>query len=801
MFEIRLFGPIEVARDGERVSGFRSQKTLALLAYLIVEERPLARAFLAPDVSQSKALGHLRRALYNLTSLLPDCLDVDRRTVQFGAGAPAVIDVRRFRQLAETAERTALEEAAALARAPFLEGVYLSGCPEFEAWTTAEQEQWGRAAAEVLERLTVLYGEAGDDEAALLYARRLVRFDRWREANHRRLMLLLARTGRCKEALAQYERCRQLLQEELGLSPSAETAELAERIRNAPAVRHNLLPQPTPFLGREDEVATLQGMLARPALRLVTIVGPGGAGKTRLALELARRLASRFLEGVWAVDLTSVPSSGQLATALANALEAPPQAQKSSRERLLAYVREKEILLVLDNFEHLVEGADLLAEILQTAPAVRMLVTSRRALQLREEHLFELGGLPAPPAGEQMPDPDALRAYDAARFLEEAVRRYRPAFDLSQSPDAAATICRLVLGSPLALELAAASSRARSLEEVAVAMAENVGALRTSLRNVPARHRSVRAAFDHSRRLLSDDEKEAFLSLAVFQGGLTAEAAKAVAGVSVPTLGGLVLHSLLRVEAGRYAMHDLLRQYAGERLAADDALAGRVREAHAVYYTGLAAREGARLDGDEGPQARSVLAAEEANVLAAWETAVTACRWNLVERALDGLTRFLRHRGNAHSGVPLLEEALEAARQAPAEARPSALLEARLHGALARLLVFSGRNDEGLAAARRAQELARGAADGTPKTDGMRAVAVDGDYAEAMALFNQGDPVASRAAAERGLALAQASGLAHHEALLMNMTGRTWLENDRERAQAAFEQTLALARSNAYRRL
>lgn len=151
MFELRLFGPIEILEDGERLSGFRSQKTLALLAYLIVEERALARDFLAglfwPDVSQSKALGHLRRALHNLTSLLPECLDVDRRTVRFSPGDRAVVDVRRFRQLVDAGETGALEEAAALARAPFLEGVYLSDCPEFEAWAAAEQERRLRSSA------------------------------------------------------------------------------------------------------------------------------------------------------------------------------------------------------------------------------------------------------------------------------------------------------------------------------------------------------------------------------------------------------------------------------------------------------------------------------------------------------------------------------------------------------------------------------------------------------------------------------------------------------------------------------
>ena len=237
--DIRLLGALRVERDGQPVPHFRSLKTLALLGYLIVSERPVAREHLAGlfwgDSPTPEALGHLRRALHNLAKLLPGCLTADRQTVAFVAGPECQADLRLFHTLERHGDSAALAQAAALYRGPFLEGLYLDDCSEFETWLLAERERWRLAVARVLDRLITHHAQRGDYEAALHFASRLVELDPWREEAQQQQMLLLARTGQFSAALRQYDACRRILAEELGVAPSPETVALYERLRIAAA--------------------------------------------------------------------------------------------------------------------------------------------------------------------------------------------------------------------------------------------------------------------------------------------------------------------------------------------------------------------------------------------------------------------------------------------------------------------------------------------------------------------------------------------------------------------------------------
>ncbi|MFW5942980.1 MAG: ATP-binding protein [Chloroflexota bacterium] len=789
MFEIRLFGAVEVLQDGEALSGFRSQKTLALLAYLIVENRPLARDYLAgllwPETTQSDALGHLRRALYNLGNLLPGCLEVDRRTARYSPDAPASVDVHRFQQLRASNERDALVLAATLARAPFLEGTYLDGCPQFEAWLAGEQERLRLAASNVLERLIsspLPGGEAGAPEQTLTFARRLAQMDPWREDVHRQLMLLLARAGRREEALAQYETCRRILREELDLTPSAATSRLYERIRYAPQRRHNLPPDPTPFVGREEELAQINRLLADRRVRLLTVLGPGGIGKTRLALAAARRSLGHFLEGAWYVSLADVEHARLLPGAIAAALGLSLPENADAQSRLLGFLRERELLLLLDNFEQLVGDDHFLPDLLQSAPAVTLLVTSRRELQLRQERLYDLQGLPYPP-----PDTTAdASAYDAMRLLTQTLsRRHRQPL-LDEQLAQAAYICRLVQGSPLAIELAAASARTLSLSDIAAAIEANLDVLQTSLRDVPPRHRNMRAAIDHSWDGLDRDHQEAFSKLAIFRGGFSLHAAETVAGVSQQQVQHLLSHSLLRRDgddagAPRYELHQLLRQYAREKAEADPQRWDTVQSAHACFYLAFLADQGARLNSEQAPEARALLAQETENVRAAWRSAARRGSWDLLLQSLDSLVRYYRHGGRGRDCLPMLDDARQ---QAEIQEAPTPVI-ARLLASRARLLALTGHSQESLQVAEEA--LAWGADDA--------AIQVEANYARALACFNQGEQSQSRQLAEEALLLARQENLSRFEPLLMNMIGRTHLSSDLEKAQYYFEQVLQQART------
>ena len=402
-------------------------------------------------------------------------------------------------------------------------------------------------------------------------------------------------------------------------------------MRNLPAPR-------TSFVGRVSELDEIDRLLEDPNCRLLTLVGPGGAGKTRLALEAAARRIERYPHGVHFVPLVSVVSPEFLAPAVASSIQFTVDGAHSgfsAQQQLLDYLVERSTLLVLDNFEHLVDGADLLGAIIERAPNVELLTTSRERLNVQSEWVLEVHGLGLAENGNG--------GSGALRLFVERARQVEPGFSLDADERVdAQRVCRLVEGLPLGVELAASWVSVLSCAEIADEIEQNIDFLATSMRDVPERHRSLRAAFDQSWRMLSGEQQAVLARLSVLRGDFEREAAAAVAGADLRLLSELVSKSLVRrSDFGRYEVHELLRQYAAEKLAAGspDALA-TTRERHARHYLGALEERRRALVGEDVVQARDELRRDLDNMRVAAECAVATWETEEARGVLAGLYEF-----------------------------------------------------------------------------------------------------------------------------------------------------------------
>ncbi|MFO7541036.1 MAG: tetratricopeptide repeat protein [Chloroflexota bacterium] len=719
MLTLKLLGEATISLNAKPITGIGSRTAEALLIYLACEGRPFSRQHLAEFFWEERApdqsAANLRAALSMLRKQVGDYLLITRQTVSFNSDRPHRLDVADFMAAAKlTADGwqqttglspsanpalpLALITALDLYEGDFLAGFSLRESRAFEEWQLLKREHLQQQATLLLRHLLEQPAILQDVGRALTYARRLLRLNPFSEYAHRQKMLLLARSGDLQAALVQYQACQTLLAEEIGVEPGPETAVLAQRLQRASqTTRHNLPPSPTPFVGRVQELADLQAQLVDPHYRLLTIMGPGGAGKTRLALEAARRLipSGYFLNGLRFVSLVDAVTPAQIPTLIAAELDltlsgkAPPHAQLASA------LADEEMLLILDNLEHLMEGpageetAGLLAHLLTTAPLLTLLVTSRRRLQLQEEWLFDLNGLSLPAAEEGGAAGTAeIIAADAVQLFLQAAervqRRFRPTpADLT----AIVRLCRILEGLPLGIELAAGWLRHLSCAEIERQLAKSMALLATGLRNVPARQRSMTAVFDHSWALLPDRAQTILTQLAVFRGGLTAAAAAAIVGATLSDLGVLVDHSLLRSENGRYSLHDLLRHYAAERLAASGK-SETLAQAHATFFLDYLNEQAQ----GESMRQRLAIRAEQANIRAAWETAVQYGDEPALLSAAPTLHNFYSAESRFYEGIDLFQAALTPDdRRGPADLRravhqpPSPLLQADLWGRVARM--------------------------------------------------------------------------------------------------------------------
>lgn len=460
------------------------------------------------------------------------------------------------------------------------------------------------------------------------------------------------------------------------------------------SAHQNLPVQSTPFIGRSAELDEVSRLLANPACRLLTLVGPGGIGKTRLAIEAARRQEDLFPDGIFWVDLQPGHTADFLVTAVADALSLSLSGPDDPHHQLYRYLQDKTVLLTLDNFEQLQDNISFLSEILQHGPAIKLLVTSRTALYLREEWLYPVSGLPYPPSDRKFSSWDEVESFDAVQLFVEQVRRVRLDFSPSDEQAGLLRICRLVEGMPLALELAAAWARSLDCAAIAAEIERNLTFLRSNLRNVPHRHRSMEAVFAHSWTLLTAEERTVFPQLAIFRGGFRREAAETVAGATLPLLTALVDKSLLRWQAnGRYQMHKLLRQFAEAQLAQSEEKKTATQERHGRYYAAFLQRRTEALRGGRQRGALAEIDAERENIRLAWQWAVDKRQVGIIANIVEPLNLYYDFRGHYLEGIRAFAEALRTLnrRQDGAKSRQA---EALLRLYLGGLYLRVGRSTE-----------------------------------------------------------------------------------------------------------
>ena len=405
-----------------------------------------------------------------------------------------------------------------------------------------------------------------------------------------------------------------ILSEQLHLQTVAEFIPAGKMRKHT--VRHNLPLQLTSFVGRQQELSQINHLLGEDSCRLLSLIGPGGIGKTRLAIEAAMQLRNRFLDGVFFIPLTAIPAPDFILPAIAEALDFSLHTLEDidPENQFLNYIEKRNLLLVLDNYEHLVDGMELLIDILENAPEVKLLVTSRQKLNVQGEWIFEVPGLEFPKDGSQA----GVTGCSAIDLFVERARSADTRFQIEDEEiRQVIRICQLVDGIPLGIELASAWVSVLSPHEIANEIEKNLDFLASSMHNIPEKHHSMRAVFEYSSAMIPEEQQDLFIKLSVFRGGFDRQAAAEIAGASLKDLSLLVDKSFIRRNNERFEIHELLRQYGQELLQVDEAKFSEIKKRHADYFLNLLKRHKAGISGEKQLEIRDEIQADIENVRAA----------------------------------------------------------------------------------------------------------------------------------------------------------------------------------------
>jgi predicted ATPase/DNA-binding SARP family transcriptional activator len=600
--QIRLFGQPQLRSDSGAVPFRAPRRAISLFVYLLLNrDEPVARDVAAftlwPDIGESESRANLRYVIRDLRAALPPAEDVpfllvDNRSIRWNPEAAVWLDVAEF-------QRLAADSATAGAAVDLYNGDLAARLDD--DWLSGPREHFRELFVGLLNRLIESTRAKGDLGRAIEYARRLAAHDEWNENAVRALVELQHASGDRAGALLLYHDFVERLRAELGVEPMPETTAAYDRVIAAVEVqpatsqaRHNLPLSLATFLGREREHESLRALLAER--RLVTLIGTGGVGKTRLSVEVARSVLDRFADGVWLVELASITDPGLIASTVASSLGL----HSTSEAALLMMLQNKQLLLVLDNCEHLIGDAARIVERFASAcPQVRILATSREPLRAAGERTERVTSLALPEIDENdMPSFSSLQYSPAVRLFLDRAADISPAFGMRAPSDddrrALAAISRRLDGIPLAIELAAARTSSLSIGELARRLDDRFNVLTAGKRTALPRQQTLRATLDWSYELLTPAEQCLLARLAIFMAGATLEAVGTIcvdervpAARVVDLVASLVDKSLVVLDGGtapaRYHLLETTRAYALERLI-QNGEHDRVARRHAEYY-------------------------------------------------------------------------------------------------------------------------------------------------------------------------------------------------------------------------
>jgi len=688
---LQLFGSPQISLQSQPLANLSAKKTRALLIYLAVTGRPHSRETLANLLwgeTPKTARQNLKKALATLrkNEAVP-LIEQSDRLLRLDENRFST-DVASFKAIVNNLQGqnlSALQQAVDLYQDDYLSGFDISVSYEFEQWVLEEQSQLKSSLIQLLRQTADLYEQQENFNESITLLKRVLQLEPWREEIHRHVMRLLASIGDRGAALMQYEACVEALAAELDVPPDPTTVALAEQIRTndisvasevihpstsssgskrAPAHSSNLPQTSSTMIGRESEVALLEDLIADESTRLVTILGPGGIGKTQLALMVAHRQNEKFADGICWVPLVALTQGEDIVFAIGEALNYSFQGKKPPEEQLLDLLREKHLLLVLDNLEHLFSGLPILSNIFAHAPQVLILVTSRERLRLTNEAILRLDGLAYPQHDFRLQDvvngTDIYQHYPALELFYVQLQRARPTYQPTQDDwSAMVEICQLVQGVPLGILLAASWSQMLSPTEIAAEIHSDFDFLEADLHDLPDRQRSLRIVFQSAWNRLSEKERDVLMRLSIFRGGCTVDAAKVVANATLPILLGLHDKALVsRSIEGRFELHELLRQFA-EESAQKEQIGSELARSHSDYYLKLIAQYEPKLRGNAQAETLTMLRAENENIRAAWSLATTKDDTQSVISAIDGLHLYYRLARQLHMGLAAFKSVRE----------------------------------------------------------------------------------------------------------------------------------------------
>ncbi|MCP5099494.1 MAG: tetratricopeptide repeat protein [Chloroflexi bacterium] len=677
MLSFTLLGQTVLSKNGVPLTQFRSQKEAALLIYLAHTKQSHQRGFLADllweSSSTKQALTNLRTVLARLRKQVGDALLITRTSVSLTQENQQQVDsVILLQTLAtvgqiDTAEKaTTLQNAIKTYHGDFLTDFHLSKASQFNEWAIGTREHIRRQVIAAYNKLGQYAQSTGDVEQGIAIAHRWLQVDALDESAHTLLIRNLLEAGNKQAAIAHYDHSVKLLQTELGIAPPVTMTALIKDVRPQrttsfpeTAVRHNLPAAYDQFFGRKTDQQEIHTRLDQPWCRLVTITGQGGMGKSRLATTIARSRLNQYRDGVWMVELENIdPDDDNLAEAIAvdiaTVLDLRLTGSATPEEQLLNHLQHKQMMLVLDNFEHLLAGTQIVLDIVQRCEHVQLLITTREALRIRAEWTIALSGLGYPTSDTDEIPSDAVELFAARRA------QHQRGEITTDELTAVRAICQMVQGLPLAIELAAALTYRTTCRAVADSLQDGFNALAASQHDVPQRHRGLHIVFEMSWTTLVPTLQQRLTQLSVFRGGFTAVSAQQITAADLLQLTILGDKSLLTFneETNRYALHPVIRAYAAEKREPTDI----TLQKHAGYFLSLLTEHTEPLQKEKPQESISLLEPDIDNVRRAWQTGLSEHNADLLYDALTSLSIFYQLRGLAHEGESVMHSTVSAAK-------------------------------------------------------------------------------------------------------------------------------------------